>query len=291
MKRTLILRFLARDAAFISKLSLVVLLMAAAAWAQQAPCESCRYGMVRVTSGQTVQINLAAPVARSCSMQAGFYGPDANWLDAPISVSLEPGQTHTVQHKHVSGVRFEEIAPVVSSVTVSPGEHPPSPCITDVEIIDDLIGFTRVLIAPGPPEIPLGPNAAQLRLPPVGLAWGQGIRLNVVAPLLQSQTCSAFLSFSDSHGIQVGSGKLVTLAPGHAETLELNSFGLLSSPGSRISLQPVVDLEVAPAPAVCIPTVEVFDNRSLTDWILVSPASWAPAPASLPAFGNLRTKE
>lgn len=256
------------------KLLFAAVLIAVPAWCQNQVCDSCRYGMVRVAEAQTIQINLAAPVEQSCSVQAGFNDSSGNPLEAPVTVWLEPGQTQQVQHKHVSGIRFEEVVPQVVSASVAPGAHPPEPCITDVEVTDDLTGFSRVLQRPGPTSIPPGPTGvpALLRFPPVGLAWGQGIRLNVVAPLLPPQPCIAVLSFADAQGAPVGPAKSVNLAPGYADTLELNSIGLVAGPSNRISLQPSAALGTASAaPSTCVPTVEVFDNFTHTDWIVIPP--------------------
>ena len=139
--------------------------------------------------------------------------------------------------------------------------------MSDVEIVDNLSGFTRQWIPPGPTTAP-----PALRFPPVGLAWGQGIWLNVVAPLHPPQPCITTLSFLDDQGTQVGPSKAVNLAPGHADTLELNSVGLVARPSDRISLQANVAMAPASsASSVCVPTVEVFDIFTQSDWIVQPP--------------------
>jgi len=208
-------------------------LIAVPAWCQNPPCDSCRYGMVHVTAGQTLQVNAAAPPGQSCSAQIAFNDAGGNPLQKAAVVALAPGTSKSVGGAlGADGGDQTRVRPVrVSTVST--------------------------------PVIRSGGGAVEL-------AFGQSLSLNVVAPLHPPNPCIAGLSFVDSNGAPLGPAESVTLAPGHGDSRKLNSIGL-AAPLHPIVVQPNVALARAAAPPVCVPTVEVFDNFTLTDWIVEQP--------------------
>jgi hypothetical protein len=147
----------------------------------------------------------------------------------------------------------------------SPGGGTPA-CMANVEILDSLSGFSLVL-APGtityPPEPIFGLEA---------VAWGQVLRLNVVA-YPPTPVCIAQLSFVDKSGNPAGPApRTVNLSSGHADFLDVAGAQLVSQFGQRAELRPVVAiLPGAAAPSACVATAEVYDQFSGRTWVWVNP--------------------
>jgi hypothetical protein len=231
--------------------------------------------MVRITAFENLLVNATTPPGQACAAQIEFNDASGNPLRNPAVISLQPDTSVSIpaldaSSKNARYLSIDAVA-LVSSVPTTPGALSPSLCITDVEIVDSLTNSPRALIPPSPPMDPMAPQQTGKRIySPITLAFGQGLRLNAIAPLQPPNPCFAILSFLDSNGKQVGPSKPISLAPGHGDALELNSIGLVA-PLRPILIQAIIALAPSTVPPLCIPTVEVFDSFTLADLIVQTP--------------------
>jgi len=218
-------------------------------------------GPVTVPPGVPVELNL------------GFVDINGNSVGPSRTVTLGAGDTASRdwsvdQLVQQLGQRVEvrpvvEIADISAAVGAPVGAAvaaPPPVELPEVtEVFDRLTGYGTVLV---PAEDAFPPN-------PVfafqGLAGGQTIRLVVSA--FPPGPCAGTLGFVHRDGSPAGPSHQVSLQPGQAAMLDLNSVTLGLQAGQRIELQPVVSTTPstaagAPIPSACLASAEVFDNAT-----------------------------
>ena len=158
-----------------------ILALALAALAIQAEASPSRYGMIGLTPGETLRINVANPELPPapgefppgpCRLQLSFMDSAGHELLPAVKVSLEAGQS---THLDINGDRLfpststlpavqrMEIRPVVLSLPkIKPGttSHalPPGPCVSSIEIIDNRSGKTLINSGPQNPGDLVGFN-------------------------------------------------------------------------------------------------------------------------------------
>ena len=243
------------------------------------PASAVDFGMIGLAASQTLRLSINAwppqpvfPPNPVCIAQLGFANSSGGPVGPTKTVNLGPGQGDFLDLNGNSlalpfGGRAE-VRPVVTMLP-APGGGTPA-CLANAEILDSFSGFSLVL-APGAIAYPPGPV-----FPLQGVAWGQVLRLNLVAwpPVPTAPaSCSAQLSFVDKLGNPAGPApKVVNLSLGHSDFLDVAGSRLVSQFGQRAELRPVVTiLPGAAAPSVCAATPEVYDQFSGRTWAWVQP--------------------
>jgi hypothetical protein len=145
------------------------------AFEQGQPDNPIIVGPVGLTAEQTARFSVVAHPPNPCIGTMGFIDTSANQLLPPTSVTLQPNQAISVDvsgefvsNSALGGPRPEVIGvftPTTSAAT-PPGTAPlpANACLPSLEVFDQLTGYTRVLVPPGPPIVPspsasLGPPA------------------------------------------------------------------------------------------------------------------------------------
>jgi len=170
-----------------------------------------------------------------------------------------------------------EVRPVVTLSPPNPLVGGASACLANAEILDSFSGFSLVLA----PSAKVTVNPAPI-FPLQGVAWGQVLRLNLVAfnpSPANPGPCIAQLSFVDKLGNPAGPApKMVNLSLGQADFLDVAGARLVAQFGQRAELRPVVTIVTtgAAAPAGCAATAEVYDQFSGRTWAWVNPGPVTP---------------
>jgi hypothetical protein len=258
---------------------------------QNTPASAVDFGMIGLAESQTLRLSIIAypptpiyPPGSTCSAQLGFANSSGGPVGPTKTVNLGPGQGEWLDlHGSTLALPFAgraEVRPVVTLFPPQPVVGGASACLANAEILDSFSGFSLVL-APGA-TVTVNPTPI---FPLQGVAWGQVLRLNLVAypphPITPSVSCSAQLSFVDKNGNLAGPApKLVNLSLGQADFLDVAGARLVAQFGQRAELRPVVTIVTtgAAAPAVCAATAEVYDQFSGRTWAWVNPVPMAPAP-------------
>jgi len=255
------------------------------------PASAVDFGMIGLAASQTLRLSINAwppqpvyppepvfPPNPVCIAQLGFANSSGGPVGPTKTVNLGPGQGDYLDLNGNSlalpfGGR-EEVRPAVTLLQ-SPGGGTPA-CLANAEILDSFSGFSLVL-APGATAYPPDPI-----FPLQGVAWGQVLRLNLVAwppnPLAPA-SCSAQLSFVDKLGNPAGPApKVVNLSQGHADFLDVAGARLVGQFGQRAELRPVVTVfppvpivPGAAATSACAATAEVYDQFTGRTWALADP--------------------
>src|ERR1035437_2906111 len=237
--------------------------------------------MIGLAESQTLRLSIIAyppqPIFAStpCIAQLGFANSSGGPVGLTKTVNLGPGQGDWLDlHGSTLALPFAgraEVRPVVPRAKPLVGGA--SACLANAEILDSFSGFSLVL-APGA-TVTVNPIPI---FPLQGVAWGQVLRLNLVAwpptPITPSVSCSAQLSFVDKLGKPAGPApKVVNLSLGQADFLDVAGARLVTQFGQRAELRPVVTIVTtgAAAPAVCAATAEVYDQFSGRTWAWVQP--------------------
>jgi hypothetical protein len=230
-------------------------------------------GMIGLTSSQTLRLSIIAfpptpvfPPSPVCVAQIGFASRSGGAVGPSKTVNLGPGQGDFLDlNSSVLGLPIGQRAEVRPLVT-----HLPSPaggasaCLANAEILDNASGFSLVA-ATGLTAFPPDPIFGLQ-----GVAWGQVLRLNVVA--LAPNPCIAQLSFADRSGNPVGPPpKPVNLGPGQADHLDVAGNSLVPQYGQRVELRPVIAGAPGASASACAATAEVYDAVSGRTWIWVTP--------------------
>jgi hypothetical protein len=251
----------------------------------QIPASAVDFGMIGLAESQTLRLSIIAyPTSpffnpTPCSAQLGFANSSGGPVGLTKTVNLGPGQGDWLDlHGSTLALPFAgraEVRPVVTLSPPNPLVGGASACLANAEILDSFSGFSLVL-APGA-TVTVNPDPV---FPLQGVAWGQVLRLNLVAhnpePL-----CIAQLSFVDKLGNPAGPApKMVNLSLGQADFLDVAGARLVAQFGQRAELRPVVTIVTtgAAAPAVCAATAEVYDQFSGRTWAWATPVPMAPAP-------------
>jgi hypothetical protein len=221
--------------------------------------------LVPIIPSQIVRLTIVAgpitpPPGVPVEAVLGFLGPDGNPIGPSSQVSLNPGQTASLDLNAnalpaLAQLGRMEILPVVAPPAGSVGFN--GEIRSSVEVFDVATGFGSVFVV-GSETLPEAPIFA-----PQALASGQNMRLNVFS--VDSTPCVATLGFLDSNGTPIGPTMPVTLSGGQSASLDLNSasLGIPSGAPGRIELQPQVTLGSANGSSVACPaSVEVFDNST-----------------------------
>jgi hypothetical protein len=261
---------------------------APAVYSQVPKISGVAFGMIGLAESQTLRLSINAwppnPIfgtPESCVAQLGFANSNGSAVGPTktVSVSLGHGDfldLNGAMLRPPSGPNFPpdpigvEVRPVVT--IASPLAGGPWACLANAEIVDSFSGFSLGLI-PGVTAYPPDPVFGLQ-----GVAWGQVLRLNLVAwppsPIAPGP-CLAQLSFVDQSGNPAGPApKAVNLSSGHADFLAVAGASLVRQFGQRAELRPVVAiLPGAAAPSVCAATAEVYDQFSGRTW-----AWWPPSP-------------
>jgi hypothetical protein len=122
----------------------------------------------------------------------------------------------------------------------------------------------------------------------VGIAYGETLRLNVVA--YPPSPCNATIGFLNHDGVVPPPQpvKSVSLSPGQSDFVDLTAAALGIQPGGRPEFQPVVSLTPQPlpgaAPSVCAASVELFLSQTGASQVAVSQPDTA-IPNVAPQFG------
>jgi hypothetical protein len=244
--------------------------------AQSVPPNATNFPMVGITRGQTLLLNVVAYPPNPCNAQLGFLNSTGLAVGPSQQVQLSPGQSASVALNGNSllasfGHRME----LLPTVAVAGGA---SSCVASVEVVDNLLGATAVLV-PGAVGFPPDPVFGLL-----GLTVLQTVRLNVVA--YPPNPCIGQIGFTDKNGNPIGGSMNVQLGAGQATFLDLPGNTLVSVLGQRAEVNPVVT-PVSPATA-CIASAEVYGNAFGVTAVYYSPvpcassstscATWPPVP-------------
>src|ERR1019366_2847628 len=236
---------------------------------QNTPASAVDFGMIGLAESQTLRLSIIAfPSGPTCIAQLGFANSSGGTVGTTKTVNLGPGQGDWLGPEGSPlGLPCAGRAGVRPVVTLNPLVGGASACLANAEILDSFSGFSLVL-APGA-TVTVVPEPI---FPLQGVAWGQVLRLNLVA--VNPGPCIAHLSFVDKFGIPAGPApKLVNLSLGQADFLDVAGARLGAQFGQRAELRPVVTIVTpgAAAPAVCAATAEVYDPFSGRTWAWCNP--------------------
>jgi hypothetical protein len=272
-----------------------------------------RYGMIGVTPGETLRINVANPelpsatlFAPPCRVELAFLDSTGSPLLPAVQKALEAGQS---AHFDLNGDELfsrgtgdvllrAEVRPVVrvlsNAAAVGSAFIPPGPCVSSIELFDNATSKTLVTSGPQNPGVIAGFNPQPD--PPkifgqLGLVAGQTIRLNaanVLDPgttLLPPDPCRVTLVFFGQDG-NILAHTTEVLQPGAATFLD---FALPTINSIRTEVRADVTVEslstrLAP-PDPCRATLEVFDND--TGRTTAIQLSQVPQRAAFPADTRL----
>ena len=245
---------------------------------QNTPASAVDFGMIGLAESQTLRLSIIAfppqpvyPPGTTCIAQLGFANSSGGPVGLTKTVNLGPGQGDWLDlHGSTLALPFAgraEVRPVVTLSPPNPLVGGASACLANAEILDSFSGFSLVL-APGA-TVTANPEPV---FPLQGVAWGQVLRLNLVA--VNPGPCIAHLSFVDKLGNPAGPApKMVNLSLGQADFLDVAGARLVAQFGQRAELRPVVTIVTtgAAAPTVCAATAEVYDQFSGRTWAWAVP--------------------
>jgi hypothetical protein len=226
------------------------------------------FGMIGISAGQTLQLNLVAfppspifPPEPICMAEMGFQDTNGKPLGTSKIVTLSMGESASLTLNGSTLAKTGQRVEVQPIVTPN-ATYPPDPCFASVELMDNLIG--TVVGVPGSVGYPPEPIFGMLSVTALETA-----RLNVVA--YPPNPCIGQLRFADKNGNMLGKPLPVNLNPGQAAFLDLPGITLYpptpSTPGAPSlfppePLHPIVTLATASnadvAPTACIASVEVY---------------------------------
>ena len=264
------------------------------------------FGMAGITAGQTLRFNVSnvqLPPARGfppgpCRVELTFFDGAGNQLVPAVQTTLAPGvSTHLdLRGDDVTNRDFprREVRPAFRFINNSAGGNdsafPPGPCVSSMEIIDNLTGKT--LLTAGPQDAPASPDAdPQPERPEVlgliGVVSGQTARLNAVHVPSPADSgfppgpCRVLLVIFDDGGNVIAHSSTV-LKPGEATFLDawppdptIGASGDASVRPARVELRGVMTVESldgrAFPPGPCRLTLEVFDHATAKTTAFLSP--------------------
>src|ERR1035438_1687301 len=216
-------------------LSAIAAVSAPALYSQVQQGSAVQFGMIGLAGSQTLRLSIIAyppdPIRGTppCIAQLGFANSSGDPVGPTKTVNLGAGQGDFLDYPPNPLRGRVEVLPVVLP---APGGGTPA-CLANAEIVDRFSGFSLVL-APGVIAYPPQPI-----FPLQGVAWGQVLRLNIVAwPPDPVAVCMAQLSFVDKSGNPAGPApKVVNLSQGHADFLDVAGASLVAQPGQRAELR------------------------------------------------------
>ena len=108
-------------------------------------------GPVGLISEQTARLNVVAHPPNPCIGTIGFTDTSGNPIGSQMPVSLTPNQATFIDLPGFqAGFALGSDRPEVIGVFTPSPTTAPGVCIPSVEVFDQLSGYTRVLIPPGP---------------------------------------------------------------------------------------------------------------------------------------------
>jgi hypothetical protein len=270
-----------------------------------------RYGMIGITPGETLRINVANPqlpslLAPPCRVELAFLDSTGNPLVPAVRRTLEAGQS---AHFDLDGDALfptgtgdvllrAEVRPVVrvlpNPTDVGTVFLPPGPCVSSIELFDNATGKTRVSSGLENPGVILGFNPqpdpprvfAQL-----GIVSGQTIRLNAVnvdeagSPLFPPGPCRVTLVLFGPEGGVLAHATQV-LQPGAATFLDFTLPTIVEEP--RVEIRGVVTVESINRgfPTPWRATLEVFENATGKTTTLLTPTRPVLVSETEPGLSN-----
>jgi hypothetical protein len=260
------------------------------------------YGMIGLTAGETLRINVANPALPltpgavspgPCRVELEFLDGSGNVLLPAVQFTLKAGES---AHYDLNGDKLippvttpspsrMEVRPVVlilpSPTAVGIAALALGPCVSSIEIFDNATGKTLVTSGPQNPGDIAGfnpqPDPPKL-FGQLGIVAGQTIRLNAVNVLDPGTTvvppgpCRVTLVlFGADGGILVHSSEV--LQPGAATFLDFSLPVIANSIRTEVRADVTVEslnARLAP-PDPCRATLELFDNASGQTTAIQSP--------------------
>ena len=146
-------------------------------------------------------------------------------------------------------------------------------------------GISALLAQPPTPT----PPARQFNFPPVGLAFGETMQVNLFNQAANSSngtaaSCTGTVSFFDATGKEVPkSGGSFTVTAGQTQSIPLLGTAVDTSTGSRAEIRAVVSLTPAKGtPCSLVQSLEVFDSTNGGTHVYLNGTT---AGGSVPALG------
>jgi hypothetical protein len=225
------------------------------------------YNPLHVTPTQTIRLTVIdgpVPVGPGVPVEAqlGFQNTQGAMVGPSQVVTLNPGETASLDLEGSSLISSGRIQ-VVPVVTSLPGT-PLGALQGSMEIYTSPNGIGSVFV-PGIPVPPSSPVSGSPSFLPQGVAEGQSILINVLAP--PDSPCLAELSFTDSNGNPIGPSQQVNLTPGMATSLSWNPIKYTQSGRQEYvpQITPINGSNASGAPAVasaCLGSVEVYLTKA-----------------------------
>lgn len=249
------------------KKTLLALVPAILAVTSQTQASPIRYGMIGLTAGETLRINVANPELpdavppRPCVVELAFRDSSGELVLPAVQDTLQAGKSaHYDLNSDVlfppsvaanlPAVQRAEIRPVVlvlsSPTATGIAAYPSRPCVSTIEILDNTTGKTLLSSSPqnSLPAVQLNPQPEPpYPAPPpdifgqMGIVSGQTIRLNAVNTLNPSATsyppspCLVTLVFFDEDGNVLAHFSQV-LQPGQAGSLDYSLPAISPGPSA-----------------------------------------------------------
>jgi hypothetical protein len=226
-----------------------------------APTNIIPFPMVGIGFGQTLQLNVVS--FNPCQMQLAIF--DSNGT-AVASGSGSPPETigftyGTLKIDYRNQVpRFPHRAELRAEVTLQPTTTSPCQAQASVEVYDDVAKSTWVLTPGLHPPSPCIQSCSATTIGPVGVGFLQAVRMNVVAH--PPQPCVGTLSFVDVRGERIGLQSPVSLGPGQATFLDLSGHMVVQTFDGHGEVIGIFTPSPTTAPVACIASVQVVDQTT-----------------------------
>lgn len=148
-----------------------------------------------------------------------------------------------------------------------------------------LSGISALVAQPAAPA----PAERQFSFPPVGLAFGETMQINLFnqaanAPNGTAASCAGTVSFLDQNGKEIPkSGGNFAVAAGDTQSITLLGTAVDASAPARAEIRAVVSLTIAQGtPCSLVQSLETFDsNTGATHVYLTGPVTAGPIPVSI----------
>ena len=254
---------------------LVSISIANVALAQLPTSGPTNFPMMGIVRGQTLVLNLVAYPPNPCIAQLGIQDSNGNLINSTPVLTLLPGQSAILSvNANALTNSFAQRVELLPAVQGADGAFTSSSCVATVEVVDNLVRETAVLV-PGAVGFPPNPVFGML-----GVTLFDTVRLNVVA--YPPDPCIGSIGFVDANGNQIGNSKPVQLAAGQgAAFLDLPGAALVSALGQRAEVRPVVAITAGSA---CIASAEVYGNATGGTHVYYPPNPCSSTSASCVVF-------